>query len=111
MKKGEGTLVYGCSDDLLEFDGDVRGEVGCYDVKPEKPLTVTFSDGTKIEAFYEKNELAVWGIKVLKKGKLFDRIEECDDEDADPYSDQLFFKPGLKWAKHSRNGRTPVLVD
>ena len=44
------TKVYGASDDLIEFEGDVAGEVGAYgtDDKDHGVLLV-FSDGTMLE--------------------------------------------------------------
>jgi hypothetical protein len=95
-----GTKVYGASDDLIEFDGDVGGEVGCYntDADDHPGVMVVFSDGTILIVKYGKAKMAIWQVTVFKRGELFDRIEECSDEDADPYSDVAFFRPGLKWA-------------
>lgn len=101
------TRVYGASDDLIEFDGELRGEIGCYGSgDDEHPLgvLVAFSDGTILAVRYGKPANGgVWAIDVLRQGDLFDRIEVCNDEDADPYSDQVFFKAGkLKaWAAKS----------
>jgi len=93
------TRVYGVSDDLVEFDGDFIGEVGSYGTDDrEQGVLVILSDGTLLEAKYGKNDAAIWGVKLIKKGTLFDRIDQCDSEDADPYSDQAFFKDGIKWA-------------
>lgn len=103
--KKTGTRVYGTSDDLMEFEGDVSAEVVCYNLSKEKPLAMFFSDGTVLHGYYNKNNAGIWGIDVVEKGSLFDRIEICTDEDAEPYSDQVFFKPGLKWARHGEDGR------
>jgi hypothetical protein len=94
------TRIYGCSDDLIEFEGDVGGEVGHYDSDDNAPgALVALSDGTLLTVKYGKpGNLAIWAISVLRKGDLFDRIEECSDEEANPYSDQAFFRAGLKWA-------------
>lgn len=94
-----GTRIYGASDDLIEFDGDVRGEVGCYGTDDrEHGVLVVCSDGTLLEVKYGKNDDAIWEVKLIKKGELFDRIEQCDDSDAKVHSDQAFFRDGLKWA-------------
>jgi len=100
MRKPErGTVVYGASDDLVEFDGEFRGEVGCYGTDDrEKGVLVVMSDGTLLEVKYGKNEDAIWEVKLVKKGDLFLRIDQCDDSDADPYSDVAWFAPGIKWA-------------
>lgn len=39
--------------------------------------------------------LGVWGFKLIRAGRLFDRIEECNDEDDEVYSDVVYFKDGL----------------
>jgi hypothetical protein len=94
------TRVYGCSDDLIEFDGDVRGEVGNYCSNDDDPgALIAFSDGTLLTVRYGKlGNLAIWAISVIRKGDLFNRIDECSDEDANPYSGQAVFGDGLKWA-------------
>lgn len=93
------TEVYGASDDLIEFEGDFEGEVGCYGTDDrDRGVLVMMSDGTVLEVKYGKNGDAIWEVKVLKKGSLFDRVELCDSEDADPYSDVAHFKDGIKWA-------------
>lgn len=93
------TKVYGASDDLIEFDGDFKGEVGCYGTDDsEQGVLVVLSDGTVLEVKYGKNDEAIWEVKALKKGTLLDRIDQCDDSDADPYSDVAHFSNGIKWA-------------
>lgn len=93
------TKVYGCSDDLIEFDGDVHGEVSCYGTdRQEHGVLVIFSDGSLLEIKYGKMDMGIWGIQLIRAGTLFDRIEPCMDENAKPYSDVAHFKPGLKWA-------------
>ncbi len=93
------TRIYGTSDDLIEFEGDVSGEIGCYgtDDAPHGVLLVC-SDGTLLEVKYGKLDMAMWGVVLVKAGSLFDRIDPCVDKDADPYSDVAHFHAGLKWA-------------
>ena len=93
------TEIYGASDDLIEFDGDVYGEVGSFgtDEKTHGDLIIC-SDGTLLEIKYGKADMAVWKIEVLKKGLLFNGIHTEIDEEAEPHSDTIFFKDGLKWA-------------
>lgn len=94
-----GTRVYGASDDLIEAEGDLRGEVACSGTDDrEKGVLVIFSDGTIVEVKYGKADMAVWGITLIKQGTLFERIDPCSDEDADPHSDVLHFDDGIKWA-------------
>jgi hypothetical protein len=95
----KGTKVYGASDNLIEFEGDVVGEVGCYGTDDrEHGVLLVFSDGTLLETKYGKGGLAIWEVKLISKGTLFDRIEPCIEEEAKPYSDVAYFAPGLKFA-------------
>lgn len=87
------TRIYGTSDDLIEFEGDIYDEIGAYEAQDKGIL---LSDGTVLECSYPKAPgLGVWGFKLIRAGSLFDRIEECNDEDAEVYSDVVFFKDGL----------------
>ena len=97
------TEIYGASDDLIEFEGDVRGEVGCYgtDMDDDKPHVIC-SDGTILRVYYGKDDKAIWAVELVERGSLFDRIDLCTDEDADPYSDVAHFRDGLKWAKFAK---------
>ena len=88
------TKIYGTSDDLIEFEGDVYGEVGAYN----HPTLVMCSDGTMLEIRHEKGGLAIWGIQVIRRGDKLLGIDVCDDEGATPYSDVASFADGLKWA-------------
>ena len=90
------TKVYGASDDLVEIEGDVYGESGCYGC--DKGVLVVASDGTVLTATYGKADLGIWDITAIRQGKLFDGIVTCDDADADPNSDVAHFRDGLKWA-------------
>jgi len=93
------TKVYGASDDLIEFNGDVNGEIGNYGTDDrEHGELIVFSDGTLLEAKYGKGDMGVWGIIVIKGGALLKDIIPCSDEDADPHSDIAIFNDGLKWA-------------
>jgi hypothetical protein len=93
------TKIYGASDDLIEFQGDVYGEVGHYGTdNNEKGDLIICSDGTLLEIKYGKADMVIWGITVLNEGNLFEHLQTCMDEDAEPHSDLVLFKDGLKWA-------------
>lgn len=92
------TRVYGCSDDLIEVDGDVRGEVGYYDSSEESSCMLVMSDGTLLRVWYGKPSGGIWNVQLVHAGALFDRIEQCTDDDATPYSDVAYFRDGMKWA-------------
>jgi len=92
------TRIYGQSDDTIEFEGDVDGEVSCYGIdNNDRGVLLSCSDGTLLEVKYGKTDQAVWEVKLLKSGNLFVRIESCTDEDSDPHSDVAIFNTGLKW--------------
>lgn len=87
------TKIYGTSDDLIEFEGDIYDEIGAYMAQGKGLL---LSDGTVLECSYPKAPgLGVWGFNVLHAGSLLDRIEECNDENAEIHSDIVYFKDGL----------------
>lgn len=93
------TKVYGASDDLIEFDGEFIGEVGAYGTDDDdQGVLVVMSDGTILEVKYGKGGAAIWAVMLFKRGTLLDRIDQCTDEDAKPYSDVAYFKDGIKWA-------------
>ena len=93
------TEVYGSSDDNVCFDGDFGGEVGCYGTADrEQGVLVVMSDGTLLEVKYGKGGRGIWGIELLRSGSLFDRIDQCSDDDADRHSDVAHFKDGIQWA-------------
>ncbi len=95
----DGTKVYGASDDLIEFEGDLFGEVGGGEADDEgKGTLCAFSDGTLLEVKYGKDDKGIWEVRVVEKGALFDHIDPCTDDEADVYSDVAYFKPGLRWA-------------
>lgn len=97
--KNEPTEVYGYSDDNIAFTGGLHGEVGCYgNDENERGVLVAMSDGTLLEVQYCGRVPGVWEIKLLQQGPLFERIDLCNDEDADPYSDVAHFKAGITTA-------------
>lgn len=100
----KGTRVYGASDDLIEFAGDFRGEVAASGTEEGDAagVLVLLSDGTVLAVKYGKLGEGIWQVAALKKGQLFDRIDLCDDAEADPYSDVAHFRPGIKWAFAAR---------
>lgn len=93
------TRVYGSSDDAVYLEGECSGQVDCHGTDDrEQGVLVVMSDGTLLEVKYGKNGEGIWEVKLLKQGPLFERIELCVDEDADPYSDVAHFREGIKWA-------------
>lgn len=93
------TKIYGCSDDLIEVEGDVEGEVGCYGAQEGDAdgVLLVCSDGTLLIVKYGENDMGTWRVTVYIKGCLLEGVEVCTDEDADPYSDVATFRDGLSW--------------
>lgn len=71
--------VSGCSDDLVEIDGDWQDEIGCYG----QTVNIEFDDGTEIEVKYDEG---AWKVKVLREGSADHRTERLV-ENGDYYSD------------------------
>jgi hypothetical protein len=89
------TQVYGYSDDNLVIEGAPypADEISCYN----KVVDVRFSDGTLIRAGYPKEKAAIWWIKVFEKGTAKQALTECDDEDAEIYSDIFEIDADYVW--------------
>ena len=77
--------VYGYSDDIVEVDGGKYpdDEIGCYD----HDVHILFKDGTVIRVGYPKPDMGVWWIRREAQGYADQRLTECNDPDADVYSD------------------------
>lgn len=89
------TRVYGYSDDLIEIEGDIKGEE---DASRNAEKTIISSDGTMLCIVY--GDQGIWKITILLKGPLFDRIDICleeNDEAEIGYSDVAYFKDGIEW--------------
>lgn len=91
--------IYGQSDDLIEVEGDLEEEFNHYGTSKEDPIYLQCSDGTEITAYYGNKFGGVWDLTVTKKGKLFNSIEKCSDEEAEIYSDIVYFSNGIEWVK------------
>ena len=96
------TRIYGASDDLIEIDGDISDEIGCYDHK--RPIKFEVSDGTKATIFYDGE----WKIKVTVAGdKYIEKTDNVGDdkkhignaEKCPSYSDVLILGEGIEWIK------------
>ena len=90
------TKIYGQSDDNVITEGEYYSQYSNYS-QAKKGFLIIVNDGTILKIKYGKEGLAVWSIIVLNKGKLFDTLVTCEDEDADIYSDIVFFSEGVKF--------------
>jgi hypothetical protein len=88
------TKVFGYSDDVIQFTGQISDSIDCYDTD----LRIIMSDGTVLNTHYGKIidgvEDGIWLINVEESGSLYDHITLCTNEDETPYSDVVFFKDG-----------------
>jgi len=99
------TKIYGASDDLIEIEGEVSDEIGCYN---DTKKNIVCSDGTRVKIDYDGN----WGITVIETGSLFDKIvlgspaeephTDPDAKDCSAYSDVLILKEGIEWVRIGR---------
>lgn len=92
------TKVYGASDDLIEFEGDVHGEVSAYGAGEDEDsgVLLAFDDGTLLNAKYGKEAGAIWALAIVRRGPKLVRVDVCLDEDAKPHSDVAHFKDGVR---------------
>jgi hypothetical protein len=99
------TRIYGASDDLVEFEGTIHGEVGCFGTDDDEDLgiLVGLDDGTLLAWQYGKGGLGVWGCTVLVKGSAFVSLTACNNEDSDPYSDVVIMSDGATEAWSARH--------
>ena len=79
--------VSGCSDDLVEIDGDWQDEIGCYG----QTVNIEFDDGTEIEVKYDEN--GTWKVNVLREGSADHRTERLE-KNGDYYSDLFTIETG-----------------
>lgn len=99
------TKIYGASDDLIEIEGAINDEVGCY-FKAKQMIAC--SDNTKASISYDGE----WKINVLVEGEKFlGKINSVGDDakhispDAEgltSYSDVLVLDEGIEWVKVGR---------
>lgn len=100
------TIIYGASDDLIEIDGEVYGEVENYSVT-KKWTSFLCSDGTKGKIKFNGN----WEITINNFGWLFDQVifdgeirsfhnhELCIKYNVPTYSYCLILNDGIEWVK------------
>lgn len=84
--------VYGASDDLIEVEGDLREEFGCYG--EDEGLWLGFSDGTLARITYGGE--GMWRIHVHRNGSAKATKVEATDPDGD-YSDKLTLDGDVRW--------------
>jgi hypothetical protein len=96
------TKIYGASDDLIEIEGQINDEIGCFDHK--LPIKIECSDGTIATIFYNGE----WKIEVKTEGSLFVWVHPTTGEEHNhiglakgctPYSDVLILSEGIEWIK------------
>ena len=82
------TIVYGCSDDLVELDGAIYEEFGTYD----RDSRLKFDNGAVLTVAYDRDGDGIWRIE-NPHGHPSVTIVRCEDRegytgpDGDVYSD------------------------
>lgn len=102
------TKIFGDSDDLIEVEGAVSGEVNIY-LKDNEKVNFSASDGTKGKISLDDE--AQWRIELLAAGNKYKTKIDAVGEDAEhvgdaaecpSYSDVLILKEGIEWVKIGR---------
>ena len=98
--------IYGASDDLIEIEGKISEEIGCYSTRNIKK-TITASDGTIAKIHYNKD--GIWQIDMVKAGTSFlEKIFSVGDDNklfcfnaigCSSYSDVLILDNEIEWIK------------
>ena len=70
MDKQTITYIYGASDDLIEVDGLLRDEIGCYGIGEDEPEYLACSDGTLLGVEYDGE----WKFTIVRLGNKFENI-------------------------------------
>lgn len=85
--------VYGASDDLIEVDGAIKEEFGCFG--DEEGSYLAFSDGTLLHIVY--TDEGVWRITPTARGTAaLEKTEAVSCEDKN-YTDRVTLTGDLKW--------------
>jgi hypothetical protein len=96
------TKIYGSSDDLIEIEGQINEEIGCFD--HDKPIKFSCSDGTIGTIFYN----GMWKIEIKTEGTLIQAVHVTSGDEHEhtglakgctPYSDVLILAEGIEWVK------------
>lgn len=93
--------IYGASDDLIEVEGDIRGEF--YAIE-EGAHILAFSDGTVLAVEYDRQ--GMWRIRRLAAGAASYKLTEATDADSD-YSDKAELDGPIAWVVFGKEMRKP----
>lgn len=90
--------LYGSSDDLIEFEGDVRWEIS--DSKAgEAGEVLALSDGSLIAVTYD----GIWHFDVRFVGSSNpQKVFAATDSNGDQYSDIIEFSGPIRWAVYGK---------
>lgn len=89
--------IYGASDDLLEIEGDISEEFGCYDIEEG---VVAVSDGTLLSVRYD----GCWRINRLAVGSATYEHVPAGPMDSDSHSDRVTLAGDIAWVVFSKRG-------
>lgn len=85
--------ITGSSDDLIEIDGDVQEEWGCYTTASELQH-IAFSDGTVVSIIYEDG---IWRVNLVFQGRCqFSKVNGVEADDT--FDIATLTGETIKWA-------------
>ena len=86
--------IYGCSDDLIEIEGDITEELNPGSEVEDDGTILAISDGTLLRVKYD----GIWRITTITKGASVLSKEEAPEDDDDNYSDRVTLEgPQFNW--------------
>lgn len=84
--------IYGCSDDLIEIEGDIEDELNPPSSVEDEGAFLAFSDGTVLRVKYD----GVWRITPVFVNTNYSKVEAPEDDDSN-YSDVVTLTGNITW--------------
>lgn len=96
-------IVYGDSDDLIEFEGPFRDELGAWIPEDRGTRDYVSSEGRRITAVWGETKKVSWTYRTDIPHETFRIIDEDDDDD-ETYCIGIVFEamPGETWSEEER---------
>lgn len=96
-------IIYGESDDLIEFEGPFRDELGAWISEDGGTRDYVSSEGRRITAVWGETEKVSWTYRTDIPHETFRIIDEDDDDD-ETYCIGIVFEamPGETWSEEER---------
>lgn len=97
-------IVYGCSDDLIEFEGAFFDELGAWIPKDGDSRRYVSSKGRVIDAVWCEDGKTSWTYRTDIRHRTFRIFDEEDEDDDTPYCIGIIFRAvsGETWSEEER---------